>query len=386
MPIINLTNEFLKQSSCPDGKKKEVFFDISCRGLMFEVRETGGRTYYLKYRDGRGHARQQKLADARDITLMQARLLASRKKNQIAMGHDPLAAKRALKQIPTVSEFIHTRYLPYVESYKRSWKCDKGLLQNHIEPIWGKRFLDQISKDDIMGLMTKHRETHAPGSCNRLLILLRYLFSLPAKWELTYASTNPTKGIPLMKEESVKERFLSTAEAQNLFAQLHSSDNPMLRYIVPMLILTGARKREVLDARWEDFDFERRTWRIHTTKLGKPRHVPMSDGVLSLLATIPKFECTWVFPNPKTLKPYVSIYHSWHRARTNAGLQEVRMHDLRHSYASFLVNAGRSLFEVQRLLGHTQVKTTQRYAHLSYDTLLNATNAVNNVIFFNSNK
>lgn len=304
-------------------------------------------------------------------------MLANKKRNQIAMGYDPLEAKRALKQIPTVSEFIHSRYLPYVESYKRSWKCDKGLLQNHIEPIWGKRYLDQISKDDIMGLMAKHRETHAPGSVNRLLILLRYMLSLPSKWDLPYASTNPTKGIPLMKEETVKERFLSTEETQKLFAQLHSSENPMLQFIVPMLILTGARKREVLDARWEDFDFDRRTWRIHTTKLGKPRHVPMSDGLLSLLKSVPKFECTWVFPNPKTLKPFVSVYHSWHRARTDAGLQGVRMHDLRHSYASFLVNAGRSLFEVQRLLGHKQVKTTQRYAHLSHDTLLDASNAVN---------
>ncbi|WP_108257318.1 site-specific integrase [Limnohabitans sp. Hippo4] len=376
VPIINLTNDFLKQLDRPKNKKKEVFFDITCRGLMFEVRNSGGRTYYLKYRDGRGHTRQQKLADARDITLRQARQLADKKKSQIAMGHDPLEAKRILKQIPTVTTFIHTRYLPYVESYKRSWKCDKGLLKNHIEPIWGDRYLDQITKDDIIELMAKHRETHAPGSCNRLLILLRYMFSLPSKWDLPYAVTNPTKGIPLMKEETIKERFLSSDEAQTLNLQLLSSDNPMLQYIVPMLLLTGARKREVLDARWEDFDFERRTWRIHTTKLGKPRHVPISDGVKEVLKQVPKLNTTWVFPNPKTLKPYVSIWHSWNRARSNADLAEVRMHDLRHSYASFLVNSGRSLFEVQRLLGHTQVKTTQRYAHLSHETLLDASNAV----------
>jgi integrase len=78
-------------------------------------------------------------------------------------------------------------------------------------------------------------------------------------------------------------------------------------YIIPMLILTGARKREVLDARWEDFDFERRLWRIHTTKLGKPRFIPMSDGVINLLESAPRHNCDWVFPNPKTLEPYVSI-------------------------------------------------------------------------------
>ena len=131
------------------------------------------------------------------------------------------------------------------------------------------------------------------------------------------------------------------------------------------LILTGARKREVLDARWEDFDFDRRLWRIPTTKLGKPRHVPISDGVMSLLGMVPRVEGrAYVFANPATGKPYVSIFCSWDTARIRAGMPEVRVHDLRHSFASLLINSGRSLYEVQKLLGHTQVKTTQRYAHL----------------------
>ena len=159
------------------------------------------------------------------------------------------------------------------------------------------------------------------------------------------------------------------------------SDNKMLVFIVPMLILTGARKREVLDARWEDFDFERRSWRIHTTKLGRPRHVPLSDGAISLLNSMERIpHCPWAFPNPKSLKPYVSIFYSWNTARNAAGLSDVRIHDLRHSFASFLVNSGRTLYEVQLLLGHTQIKTTQRYSHLSQDTLLDATNSVNTAL------
>ena len=150
----------------------------------------------------------------------------------------------------------------------------------------------------------------------------------------------------------------------------------MLKFIVPMLILTGARKREVLDAKWADFDLERRIWRIPTTKAGKARHVPLSDGALHLLSTMPReAECPWAFANPDTGKPFISIYCSWHSARTQAGLADVRMHDLRHSFASLLINSGRTLYEVQHILGHTQVKTTQRYAHLSQDTLLAATNA-----------
>ncbi|EQD50446.1 Integrase, catalytic core, phage domain protein, partial [mine drainage metagenome] len=169
-----------------------------------------------------------------------------------------------------------------------------------------------------------------------------------------------------------------------LYEAVRQSDNPMLKYIIPMLILTGARKREVLTAQWEDFDLVRQQWRIPFTKAGKPRHVPLSDGVLQLLATIPRDDnYPWVFANPKTHKPYVSFFSSWDSARTKVGLADVRIHDLRHSFASFLVNAGRSLYEVQKILGHTQVKTTQRYAHLSQDTLIDAANQVSKAVTLN---
>lgn len=141
------------------------------------------------------------------------------------------------------------------------------------------------------------------------------------------------------------------------------------------MLACGATKREVLDARWEDFDLDRRLWRIPMTKLGRPRHVPMSDGVLRLLDSVPRMESPWVFVNPKTLRPFVSIFCAWDTARNKAGLADVRIHDLRHSFASLLINSGGTLYEVQHILGHTQVKTTQRYAHLSQDTLLAAANA-----------
>ena len=381
MPVINLTQQTVKDLVCPAGRKKIVFFDTSCKGLFLEVRESGGRTYYLRFTDDRSRNRQLKLGDARDLSLTQARQLADKKRSQIAMGLDPSQAKANLKKIPTVSEFIHKVYLPYVEGYKKSWKCDRGLLKNHIEPVWGKRYLDQISKSDLINLLANHRKTHAPGSCNRLTILLRYLFNTAIKNGDVGITKNPTAGHPLMKEVNKQERFLSSEEAEVLYEKLKLSDNVMLQYIIPMLILTGARKREVLDARWEDFDFERRSWRIHTTKLGRPRHVPLSDGAVALLNSMERLnDCPWTFPNPKTLKPYVSIHYSWDSARKAAGLKDVRIHDLRHSFASFLVNSGRTLYEVQHLLGHTQIKTTQRYSHLTQDTLLEASNAVTRAV------
>jgi len=380
MPKVRFTPQFIKTAICEEGKRKTLYFDADCKWLILEVRSTQTATYYLRYQDARGTTRLLKIGDSRDLSLAQARQLADKYRNMIAMGGDPASNKSELKQVPTVYDFIHDSYLPFVEGYKRSWKCDRGLLRKHIEPVWGKKYLDQITKAEIISLFAKHRTTHAPGSCNRLLILLRYMFSLAKKWEIPAIKSNPTEGIPLMKEDNKRERYLSSEEAQVLYEELKRSENKMLQYIVPMLILTGARKREVLDARWEDFDFERKSWRIHTTKLGRPRHVPLSDGVISLLESIPRFDCEWVLPNPKTLKPYVQVFYSWDTARKAVGLDDVRMHDLRHSFASFLVNSGRTLYEVQRLLGHTQIKTTQRYAHLSPDTLLDASNAASRAV------
>ena len=108
--------------------------------------------------------------------------------------------------------------------------------------------------------------------------------------------------------------------------------------------------------------------------------MPLSADVLAILAQVPRWEgCPYVVPNPKTRKPYVSVFYAWDTARQRAGLPEVRMHDLRHSTASFLVNSGRSLYEVQKILGHTQLKTTQRYAHLSQATLLEAVDSLSAV-------
>ena len=139
---------------------------------------------------------------------------------------------------------------------------------------------------------------------------------------------------------------------------------------------SGACMRELLHAKWDHFDLTRRLWRIPISKSGKARHVPISSAMLSVLAQVPRIEgCAYVVPNPKTQLPFVSVFCSWNTARKAAGMPEVLMHDLRHSMASNMVNAGRSIYEVAKTLGHTQLKTTQRYSHLSNETLLAAVDA-----------
>jgi integrase len=382
MAKLLLTSTLVSNASCPAEAKRLDIFDTNTKGLILEVRKSGGKTFYLRYQNERGKTRQLRLADARDVTLRQARHLADKVRNKIAMGEDPSDDKALLRQVPTFGQFIEEQYLPYVKNYKRSWGTDVSILKNHLLPRFANKHLDTFTRQDIVKMHHDRRASGAaPGSANRLLIMMRYIFNLALRWEAPGVKVNPTKGVPQFEENNSRERYLSVDEAHRLYESVCSSENTMLKYIVPMLILTGARKREMLDAKWQDFDLVRRIWRIPMTKSGKARHVPLSDGALDLLSTVPRHEgCEWAVPNPDTKKPYVGIYYAWNTARNRVGLGDVRIHDLRHSHASFLVNAGRTLYEVQHILGHTQVKTTQRYAHLNHDTLLDAANAANKAV------
>lgn len=382
MPKVSLTPKLIEQAKCPLANRRVDLYDLRTKGLLLEVRPSGGKTYYLRYQDQRGRTRQIKLADQLDISLAQARELAERARNQIAMGLNPLEEKQSFKSVPTLDSFFYDRYLPFVKSYKKSWRSDESYYRIHIQQELGRKYLDEIDKADIARVYRLRVERGgAIGSANRQLVLIRYIFNMAIRWETPGVSKNPSAGIRPLKDPSKKERFLTVEEAKCLYETVKQSENPMLRYIVPMLILTGARKREALDAQWQDFDISRRNWRVPMSKSGRPRHIPLSDGAVQLLQTVPRFsDCPFVFPNPNTLKPYASIFKSWDTARRSADLTDLRIHDLRHSFASFLVNNGRSLYEVQKILGHTQIKTTQRYAHLSQETLLDAANTAGIVL------
>ena len=376
MPKLDLTQAFVKKTKVPESLNSIDHYDERMPGLLLKVLPSGRKTYYIRYKNPKKVNCQRKIGNAEILSLSQARALARRKLAEVAMGEDPFK-DAPLNLSPTLEAFAENDYIPYVKTYKKSWEMDISRIRNHLLPYFGTMRMKDIEKRDVVQLINDQLPTYKPGSINRVIILLRYMFNLAIKWEVEGVFRNPTAGIPLLKENNQVERFLSVEEAKALLIAIKASKNPMLQHIVSMLILTGARKREVLDAKWEDFDMERTSWRIPNTKAGKARIVPLSDTATALLTKLKKKKRSpYAFANPITLKPYKSIYYSWHTARKEAGLDDVRIHDLRHSFASFLVNAGRSLYEVQTLLGHTQIKTTQRYAHLSTTSLRAASNEV----------
>lgn len=372
MPKQKLTQKFVERITPPKTGKVD-YFDTEVPGLMLRILSSGTRTFACRYREPHGKQVERKLASAKALRLTNARQQVLAIQAKLAMGEDPFEARRTLKEVPTFAAFIETTYMPHVKSYKRSWETDECLLRNHALPHIGNLYLDEIKRQHVVEIVGRLAQHLKPASVNRFLLTLRYALNCAVQWEVAGITRNPTAGVPLLKENNQRDRYLSEDEAVRLFQALEASPNPLLPHIVAMLLLTGARRREVLSARWSDIDVAQRQWRIEFNKTGKTRYVPVSERLLSLLAKVPRMDNNdYLFPNPKTGKPFVAIFQSWDTARRKAGLEDVHLHDLRHSFASFLINRGHSLYEVQKLLGHTQIKTTQRYAHLSNESLLNA--------------
>lgn len=377
MPNAKLDHFFVLTATCPEGRKKIDYYDTSITGFILEVRASGGKTFSLKYRDDHGRQRQYKIGNFGDITVDKARREAQKVRSRVTVGENPSEERQVKRSIPTVQQ-LADRYLEYVRGYKRCPDIDERYLRNHILPKFGRMRLDELTQEDVTAwLKSKVKvEGYKPATVNRLQTIISYMYKLARRWDMPGSERNPLKGVPLYDPNNGRERFLTPDETARLKAAVEESDNTQLKYIVALLLLTGCRKRELLDARWEHFDLPRRTWRIPMTKAGKARSVPLSSEALAVIAQIPRFnDCPYLLPNPKTGEPFDNIYNSWHTARTRAGLADVRVHDLRHSAASNMVNAGQSLYVVGKVLGHAQPKTTERYAHLSQDTLLVAVDA-----------
>jgi len=381
MTVARLTDSVVDLLVCPPDRKHWEVFDTLIKGLYVDALPNGRMSFRLRYFEGKSK-KIMTLGNARIITVDEARAEARDKLRKIRSGADPHAVL-LFGAGPTLGDFFVEQYLPYVKTYKRSWGTDESVIRNHILPTLGPRAMGELMPPDIARLIQEMQtKSYAPGTINRLLVMLRYGYTLALRWKIEGVHSNPAKELKNLSDNNKIERFLSAEQANQLLDAVHASDNKMLSFIVPFLIYTGARKREVLEAKWQEIDFVKNSWRIPKTKSGKIRHVPLSSGALSLLKALRDTSpvslepSAYIFPNPKTEKPYVSIFYSWDTARKAAGMPDLRMHDLRHSFASFLVNAGRSIYEVQELLGHSDIRTTSRYAHLSRERLFDAVEVI----------
>jgi integrase len=381
MPSAPLTSQFVRAAACPLGRAKIDFFDTDQKGFLLEVRCSGGKTFYQRYVDAHGRQRQFKLGPAKVLSLEQARRLARSALAEALLGAGPQTRRQEKRSIPTLNQFVGDRYLPHAKASKRSWQTDETILRIHILPSLGSLSIDMITSGHVAGLVNNMRaKGYAAGTINRALTLLRYVFNLVRKWDVPGAGVNPTAGITTTPAVQ-RQRFLTREETQRLVAAIKADKNRVAADAIMLLLLTGARRSEITQAKWEYVDWERRTLLVPISKSSRPRRIALNAAAIALLQSLPRTATDdYIFPSPFSGHAFASLFYPWDRIRRRAGLVEVRLHDLRHSFASFLVNQGVSLYVVQGLLGHTQPRMTQRYAHLAQETLLDAAEVVSSVI------
>jgi integrase len=381
MPVVRLSPAFVRRVDCPYEHKKINYFDTAMRGFMLEVRASGGKTYYQRYTDERGRERQFKIGPADVLTLGQAKRKARQIKAQAILGGDPQRELQERRPIPTLSIFVEQRYLPFVRTYKRSWQTDEIVLRVHVLPRLGRLFLDEITTERIVEIVAAMRDDeYAPGTVGRVIVILRYLFNLARKWNVLRASENPAANIPVPPDVQ-RNRFLDKLEIKKLVEVLVSDETQVAAKAILLLLLTGARRNEITHARWENVDLKASMLFVPLSKSGKSRYIVLNKDAVAVLRSIPRLPGNpYVFPSPITGRPSASLHFPWNRIRTKAGLDDLRLHDLRHSFASALVNDGRELYTVQRLLGHANAKATQRYAHLKRETLAEAAETMGTLV------
>jgi len=371
----------LVQSARP-GKIAYIIWDTSLTNFGLRLYPSGKRSYVIQYRpEGQRLARKMVVGGADVLTPEHARKRAADLLADVADGADPLAERQERAEVPTVAELAQ-RYLQQHAAVKKkasSASMDKATLRRHVLPALGQQRVTDVTRGDVERLHYGLRKI--PVMANRVLALLSKMFNLAERWELRDEGSNPCRHVERYREHR-RERFLSDAEYQRLGAVLSEAErtqteHPSVIAAVRLIALTGCRRGEILGLRWEDLDLENGWLLIQDSKTGKKTQ-PISAPTRMLLAELHQRSngCPWVCPGRGREKPLVAMTYAWFRIRKQAGLDDVRLHDLRHSFASIAAASGHSLLIIGRMLGHTQAATTQRYAHLADDPLRRANETV----------
>jgi integrase len=396
----------------PPKENSRIEWDAEIPGFGVRITAAGVTSFILDYRIF-GRQRRYTIGRYPEMTSTAARIEAGELRAMIRAGRDPMEERNQRRGEPTLGDLATAYMESEAEGKKRphTVRDDKRMVEKIIRPKLGGHRLKAIGKRDVEALHGSLKTT--PYQANRVLALLSAMFNfaIEAKWR----ADNPCKGVKKFTEEK-RESWLSVEQIQRFREGLDKYKDQSAANCLRLLLLTGSRAGEALRAEWIEFDLIRGVWTkpSHHTKQKKTEHVPLSAPAIELLRSIKPRNATGpLFLGTKRKgkdgkftggEKRVSLKRPWLQACKAAGLAEaytvqgkrkrmltryrptVRLHDLRHSYASHLVSNGVGLQIVGKLLGHVQASTTMRYAHLQDEALRTATNQLATIINFHSKK
>jgi integrase len=380
-----LTEKVLREAIPADGRDYQIF-DTDVRGFAACIYRGGGRAFTLDYRYA-GRQRRMTFGRWPEWGVTSARERAKELRREIDAGGDPLATRGALREAPRVTDLIE-RYvevhLPHLAALNAV--DQRSMMEKFIGPAWGRMLVTEVSAYDVELLLNKVAEGRArpakakpnnrarklqgtkptPVRANRVGEVIRKMFTYAIKWG--WREDNPAMGFR-RRMETPRERYLSQEEISRLAVALDAAQDDRAAGIIRLCMLTGARVGEVRQARFEDFNLEHLSWTkpASTTKQRRVHRVPISDEAAAIVRqrSIAAVKGSpWLFPGDTPGQPVQEIRRFWARIQKDIGIEDVRIHDLRHTFASLLVSGGASLEMIGKLLGHSQMQTTQRYAHL----------------------
>jgi integrase len=368
----------------PPAAGNRIYYDAAVKGFGVRVTSAGARAFVLNYRAA-GRERRITIGSFPDWNIKQAREEAKALKRRIDQGEDPMADRHAERSSPTIDDLADRFEAEHLTKRRPATQTDyKSILRLYIRPELGKMKTADVRHVDVERLHGRVAKT-APYRANRTVAVLSKMFMLAVKWELR--PDNPARGIERAPEEK-RERFLTPAEIGRFAEALASHPEKTSANALRLLLLTGARRGEVLGATWAHFDLGAGVWTKPSahTKQKREHRTPLSAPALALLQEMRAAAdieddrrlrhglppIAHVFPGREG-QPLTEIKKSWASVCRAAGIVGVRIHDLRHTYASVLASSGLSLPIIGALLGHTQPGTTARYAHLLDDPLRAAT-------------
>jgi len=361
---LTLTKTFCDRLTPTD--KDIEYTDTKVQGLKFIITATGYKSFMFRYTYA-STKRAITLGRYPAISLDEARKIALHHRALLDQGHDPKITTTSDK--PLFKDFAH-RYLNHVKVFKTSWKDDQAKLTQWMIPQFGDLSLDDITRERIDQYRTHIHQVLSPASANRHHALISAMLTLAVSWELL--TKNPALGMKRYKELSKVDGVLDTQQVNALLNALDHDPNISAVNALKLLLFTGLRRSEVTQARWQDYSANHRSLYLPTTKAGKSRYVPLNDLAIAVIESQLR-KSNYIFYGQDETRPINNLIKPFQRALKRAGITKpVRIHDLRHTFASHAVLNGVSLYETQQLLGHASSQMTQRYAHLNNEQLREA--------------